>query len=62
MDDPDAIVGRIPPLIAPPHQFDAATTLTPGESGVPTGRTTADYAHMVGPFGGVTAATLRRSG
>ncbi|MFE3443603.1 acyl-CoA thioesterase [Nocardia sp. NPDC059180] len=51
----------MPPLIAPPHQFDAATTVKPGESGVLLGRTSADYANMVGPFGGVTAATLLRS-
>lgn len=42
------------------HPFDIATQLT-GESGSYYGRTSERYANMVGPFGGVTAATLLRS-
>ncbi|RAY14822.1 thioesterase family protein [Actinomadura craniellae] len=43
---------------APPHPFDAAITLTPAAGGALRGRTRPEYANMVGPFGGVTAATL----
>ncbi|MEV6770032.1 thioesterase family protein [Nocardia sp. NPDC051030] len=48
-------------MIAPPHPFDAATTLTPSESGAFQGKTSADYANMVGPFGGITAAIMLRA-
>lgn len=41
-----------------PHPFDAAVALAPAEDGRLRGRTTPEYANMVGPFGGVTAATL----
>ncbi|RBO90646.1 acyl-CoA thioesterase [Nocardia puris] len=51
----------MPPTIAPPHPFDTATALTAREPGVLLGRTTAAYANMVGPFGGITAATLLRA-
>ncbi|WP_040835308.1 acyl-CoA thioesterase [Nocardia brevicatena] len=46
---------------APPHPFDTATTLTRTEDGRTVGRTRAEYANMVGPFGGATAATLVRA-
>lgn len=39
------------------HQFDEAITLT-YDDGVFTGKTSAPYANMVGPFGGVIAAQL----
>ena len=39
------------------HPFDTATQLT-GESGIYYGHTSERYANMVGPFGGVIAATL----
>jgi acyl-CoA thioesterase len=41
------------------HPFDRAIALAPAsEAGVYTGRTSPDYWNMVGPFGGITAATL----
>ena len=40
-----------------PHQFDTALTLD-ATNGRLRGRTTPDYANMVGPFGGLTAALL----
>ncbi len=43
------------------HPFDDAVALTPAGDGLVTGRTTAAYANMVGPFGGVTAAVLLRA-
>ncbi|GAA3446545.1 acyl-CoA thioesterase [Planomonospora venezuelensis] len=43
---------------APPHPFDAAVALTPAADGRTRSRTRPEYANMVGPFGGVTAATL----
>ena len=39
------------------HPFDLALQLTPLESGVYVGTTSDAYWNMVGPFGGVTAAT-----
>lgn len=42
------------------HSFDEATELEL-ESGIFRGKTSAAYANMVGPFGGVTAATLLRA-
>ncbi|MFE3290843.1 acyl-CoA thioesterase [Rhodococcus sp. NPDC059234] len=47
--------------VAPPHPFDDAVELTPTNGGLYTGRTSANYANMVGPFGGITAATLLRA-
>lgn len=47
--------------IAPPHPFDAAVELTPTGDGSYSGHTSAAYANMVGPFGGITAATLLRA-
>lgn len=44
-------------LDAPPHPFDVAVEL----SSELRGRTRPEYANMVGPFGGVTAATLVRA-
>lgn len=41
-----------------PHPFDEALELTALGDGRYAGRTTPAYANMVGPFGGVTAATL----
>ncbi len=47
--------------VAPPHPFDAAVGLTPLTAGLSTGETNPAYNNMVGPFGGVTAATLLES-
>lgn len=41
-----------------PHPFDTATRLEQRARDDFVGRTSADYANMVGPFGGVTAACL----
>ncbi|WP_040792601.1 acyl-CoA thioesterase [Nocardia paucivorans] len=46
---------------APPHPFDTATAPVRAEGGRTFGRTRAEYANMVGPFGGATAATLIRA-
>lgn len=43
---------------APPHPFDAAIALTPVADGRMRSRTRPEYANMVGPFGGITAAAL----
>ncbi|MFC5186665.1 acyl-CoA thioesterase [Actinomadura harenae] len=43
------------------HPFDAAVRLTQVGEGRFGGHTSAEYANMVGPFGGVTAATLLRA-
>ncbi len=43
------------------HAFDLATALEPVPGGGFRGRTSADYANMVGPFGGVTAACMLRA-
>lgn len=43
---------------SPLHVFDQAIQLTPVESNHWLGHTTVPYANMVGPFGGITAATL----
>ncbi len=40
------------------HPFDQAIRLAPGEPGSFAGETSPAYANFVGPFGGVTAATL----
>ncbi|KWX63215.1 acyl-CoA thioesterase II [Mycobacterium sp. NAZ190054] len=46
----------------PTHPFDDAISLEPTESkGVLRGHTSPEWANMVGPFGGVTAATLLRA-
>src|ERR1700694_5263447 len=42
------------------HLFDHATRVSPGDSRW-TGHTSADYWAFVGPFGGVTAATMLRA-
>ncbi|AGG04630.1 TesB-like acyl-CoA thioesterase 2 (plasmid) [Bacillus thuringiensis serovar thuringiensis str. IS5056] len=42
------------------HPFDTATQLT-GESGIYYGYTSECYTNMVGPFGGIIAATLLRA-
>lgn len=46
--------------VAATHPFDAAVELAPepGPPGVFSGHTSPAYANMVGPFGGITAATL----
>lgn len=41
-----------------PHPFDEAVHLDQAGDGTFTGRTSRHYANMVGPFGGITAATL----
>ncbi len=43
-----------------PHLFDEATRVTAGDSRW-TGHTSEDYWAFVGPFGGITAATLLRA-
>ena len=40
------------------HPLDRATLLSQNSDGSLTGRTDPAYAHAVGPFGGITAATL----
>ena len=40
------------------HPFDEAVALAPHGDGIHTGHTTAAYANMVGPFGGVIGASL----
>jgi acyl-CoA thioesterase len=40
------------------HPFDAAIALAPGADGLFDGATHPAWANMVGPFGGITAATL----
>jgi acyl-CoA thioesterase len=40
------------------HPLDQAILLTPVSEGTSAGATSPDYANMVGPFGGVTGATL----
>jgi hypothetical protein len=40
------------------HVFDQAIALTASGDGVYTGATSPAYANMVGPFGGITAATV----
>ncbi|GAB3546810.1 thioesterase family protein [Noviherbaspirillum agri] len=43
---------------SPKHPFDAAVALAPVGASTWTGRTSAAYANMVGPFGGIIGATL----
>ncbi|MFZ2527235.1 MAG: thioesterase family protein [Rhodococcus sp. (in: high G+C Gram-positive bacteria)] len=43
------------------HLFDDAVALTPADAHRYIGRTHPAYANMVGPFGGITAATLLRA-
>src|ERR1700756_4944651 len=43
------------------HPFDRAVTLEIVEDDVVRGRTQPEWANMVGPFGGITAATLLRA-
>ncbi|UGT62620.1 acyl-CoA thioesterase [Nocardia asteroides] len=45
----------------PRHPFDAATALDPVAEGEFRGHTAPEYSNMVGPFGGITAATLLRA-
>ena len=47
-------------IVAPPHPFDAAVELRAFDAGRFHGHTDPAYANMVGPFGGITAATLLR--
>lgn len=46
---------------APPHPFDAAIALTPVADDRMRGQTRPEYANMVGPFGGITAAVFVRA-
>ncbi|QBJ95091.1 thioesterase family protein [Rhodococcus sp. ABRD24] len=48
-------------LAAPPHPFDVAVELDSFDAGRFHGHTDPAYANMVGPFGGITAATLLRA-
>ncbi|MGF7123601.1 acyl-CoA thioesterase [Rhodococcus sp. AG1013] len=48
-------------IVAPPHPFDAAVELSAFDAGRSHGHTDPAYANMVGPFGGITAATLLRA-
>ncbi len=43
------------------HALDAATALTPTARDTYQGQTDARYAHRVGPFGGITAATMLKA-
>jgi acyl-CoA thioesterase len=43
------------------HPFDVATGLDAGENGSFKGCTSPQYANMVGPFGGITSATLLKA-
>jgi len=43
------------------HAFDTAISLTDNGIGQYTGQTTPEFANMVGPFGGVTAAAIVRA-
>lgn len=43
------------------HPLDAATSLTPLAPNIYQGKTDPRYAHRIGPFGGITAATLLKS-
>jgi acyl-CoA thioesterase len=43
---------------SPSHVFDQAVSLRPVSTGVFSGQTSPAYQNMVGPFGGVTGATL----
>ncbi len=43
------------------HPLDAATTLTPTARDSYLGKTDPRYAHRIGPFGGITAATLLKA-
>ena len=47
-------------LTKAPHVFDDATRVTAGDS-CWQGQTSQDYWAFVGPFGGVTAATMLRA-
>lgn len=40
------------------HPFDTAIALTPAAKGTFLAHTSADYANMIGPFGGITSAVL----
>lgn len=44
------------------HSFDRATALEPADAGTLRGRTQPEWANMVGPFGGITAAILLHAG
>ncbi|MEO6793912.1 MAG: thioesterase family protein [Mycobacterium sp.] len=46
---------------AAPHPFDRAMHLEPVDAGVVRGATEPEWANMVGPFGGITAAVLLRA-
>jgi len=60
--DPREAVGSHVPdngcMTPHPHPFDEAMRLEPDADGRWTGRTSAAYANMIGPFGGTTAAIL----
>lgn len=45
-------------MSTPPHPFDNAIALTPDGKSQFKGQPSEDYANMVGPFGGIIAATL----
>ncbi|HTM85515.1 MAG TPA: thioesterase family protein [Mycobacterium sp.] len=45
-------------MSATPHAFDRAIALEPVDADTLRGRTQPEWANMVGPFGGLTAATL----
>src|SRR5689334_6008943 len=55
------IVGLEQEVPVAEHPFDEAIWLQPVEDGVHRGQTNANWANMVGPFGGMTAALLLRA-
>ena len=48
-------------IVMTEHPLDRATSLTPENGHRWRGKTTGDYPNIVGPFGGITAATLLRA-
>ena len=47
--------------VTPPHPFDNAIHLDTSDGNVRRGRTHPEWANVVGPFGGITAAVMLRA-
>ena len=47
--------------MTPPHPFDNAIHLDTSDGNVRHGRTHPEWANVVGPFGGITAAVMLRA-